>query len=593
MNNHMETITGKLQVINSQIILIPGEGEGSSPSLLPVPGLKIFVNEKLIHAPTPIAPEDAVKLESCIETVNNSVMDVKLSEDRLSASLRLKTKTMARYRILDTPESSALEPLVEKELYEELDFNLEKVYLYLEKSGVLYGLDHQAVNGVFSKKSGDWVEVARGYPPVAGEHARLEIFFETTHQTLDMEDILENVNYREKGTIPCVEQNALLAKKIPSTPGKSGKTVTGVDVHPRPVKDFYLKTGKNTSASEDGLEIFAAVLGQPILEQKTKIYTVTVKPVYVVNDDVDLNSGHIRFKGDIQVNGKIAESMEIHSEQNVEVKGGVNGALIKVEGSVVVRDNVINSRILAGTRQFYGFQVSPSLLEFESTLVEILKAYQQIKANPSHEKTRFGYIFNLLVEKKYDTFPKKINSFYQILETSSQADFSEEMINAIISLRKQLHDFKRIPYQEIADAVHILQSTQALKKFLNLSAHHQSNISAVYCLNSHLQASGSVTVSRQGCFHTNITAHESIDIKGIVRGGIIKAGKDIKLNEVGSDAAIKTNIIVSPGQTVSINKVFENTSVTIGGKPYKFNDQRSRVKVSLNSGTGNIEVSTY
>lgn len=589
----MEKRDGTLKVLDSQIIFTPAAGEGVDPLLLPVPGLNIYVNEKLLQNPTPIQSGDSLKLVSQVETIENSVMDVKVSDDRLFAFLLLKPRIVSRWRVLDTPDTTRMKPPVEKEVYEEQDFNLEQVYHHLDKKGVVYGLDHQAIGKAFSLKNGEWTVIARGYAAVSGEDARLEIFFESTRATLDAENILENINYRDKGAIPCVDAEILLARKIPATPGKPGKTVTGQDLYPRSVKDFYLKAGKNTSITADGLEVSAAALGQPILEQKPKMYTVAVEPLYVLNDDVDLNSGNIRFRGDIQINGKVSESMEVHSEQNVEIKGSVNSAVIKAEGSVVIRDNVINSRILAGSRQFYGFQVNPHLLEFEATLIDILKAYQQIKANPNYATARFGYILDLLVEKKYGTFPKQIEKFYQSLEYDSQVDFSEEMINSIISLRKQLQDFKRIPYQEIKDAVHLLQTTQSLKNFLNLSAANQSNIHVIYCLNSSLVSSGSVTVGDRGCFHTTITAHDSIEIKGIVRGGTIQAGKNITLNEVGSEAAVKTTVIAPPGQVISISKAYENTVVIIGEKTYKFSVPRSRVRISLNKGSDTLEVSTY
>ncbi|RJX27843.1 MAG: DUF342 domain-containing protein [Dethiobacter sp.] len=589
----MKEFDGKLKIFNSEVILTPPGGSGSNPQILPAKGIVIYVNDTPIHDSTTINTGDTVKIESCIDLVEDGVMDVKISNDGLSASLMLKKRMMARYLVLDSPEVTVLEPQVEQTLYEEKGCDLEQIYGLLNKMGVNYGLDHKAIENAFSLMSGEWVVIAQGLLPEPGENARLEIFFENVRPAVPREDIMENMDYREKGAIPSVDKDTLLAKKIPAIPGKTGKTVTGKKMTPPPVKDILLKAGKNTYCSEDGLQVLSAVLGQPILDRKEKQCTITIEPVFLLDGDVDLNSGHIKFRGDIQINGKVTESMEIHSDRSVKILGSVNGALIKAEGSVSVRNNVINSRIMAGTRQSFGFHVYPLLVEFESTLVGILKGFQQIKKTPGHENARFGFILDLLVEKKFNGFIQQIENLCQTLLINFKDDFSHDMINSIESLKKQLNDFKRLPYQELNDAVQLLQTTSLVKKYLNVHSVHKSDIHVMYCLNSHLEASGSVIVAGQGCFHTDITSQDSIEIKGVIRGGTIRAEKNIKINKVGSEAAIKTNIIVPSDQIVFIDKVFENTIVTIGDNSYKFNIPRSRVKISCNNSTGNMDITTF
>ncbi len=583
---------GKLKVVNSEVIFIPPAGGGANPGILPAKGLIIYVNDTPISDTTIINLGDNIKVESKTDLVNEGLIDVKLSRDGLTASLMLKKSKLARYHILDSPEANVLEPEVEQIFYEEKSFNLAAVYEKLSKMGINYGLNNEAIEDAFALMNGEWVTVATGLLPEPGENARLEIYFEKESLALPGEDILESIDYREKGAVFSVEKGSLLARKIPTVPGKVGKTVGGEDIPPSPPKDITLKAGKNTRATGDCLQVFSSVLGRPVLQKKDRQYSIIVEPIFVVEGDVDLNSGHIKFRGDIQVNGKVTESMEVHSDRSVKILDGVNGGLIKAEGSVYVRNNVINSRILAGSRQSFGLNVYPRLVEFESSLVEILKGFQQIKSAPGKENVRFGFILDLLVEKKFRGFVRQLENFSQVLTVNFKDDFSGEIISSIESLRKQLNEFKRLPYQELDSAIRLLQDTGVLKKRLSVNSFLQSDIHVMYCLNSQIEASGSVIVAGQGCFHTDITAHDSIEIKGVTRGGTIKAKKGIKIKEVGSEASIVTNIIVPAKETVFMGKVYENTIVTVGESSHKFNMRRSRVKVLLSS-VGSIEITTY
>ncbi|MBS4021266.1 MAG: DUF342 domain-containing protein [Dethiobacter sp.] len=496
--------------------------------------------------------------------VEKSPVEIRISSDGLYASLKVKKQ-----------------------------LDLGRIYELLSAAGVIYGIDHQAVETALSLFNGEWVVAATGLPPQPGADARLEVYFAVERTVILPEDGLEKIDYRDKGAVPSTVSETLLTKKVPAVPGKPGKTVTGKEIPAPPVKDIFLRAGKNTYFSNDKLQVFSAVLGRPLLDRQGRHYTITVEPVFSLNSDVDLSSGHIRFQGDIIIKGKVTESMEVHSGRSVQVFGSVNGALIKAEGAVSVRGNVINSSMLAGTRQYFGFQLYPYLVGFESTLAEILSAYQQIKSAPGYEDARFGFILDILVEKKFYGFRGQIEKLSQAAAIDFPHDFSKDLIYAVSSLTNQLNEFKRLPYQELNNAVELLQTAATVKKLLSINSADKCDINALYCLNSRLVASGKVTIAGQGCFHTDITSYDSIEINGVARGGTIRARKNIRVNTVGSEAAVVTNVIVPQDQAVFINKAFENTIVTVGESSYKFSSQRSRVKICFNKDTGRIDLAVF
>ncbi|MCR3921385.1 MAG: FapA family protein, partial [Firmicutes bacterium] len=510
----------------------------------------------------------------------------------LTATLILGKMIVALNPTLDSLEVGILIPEIEQTLAVEEVNNLDQVYDLLHKIGVDYGIDHGAIKLALLSTNGEETIIAKGLAPQPGEDASFEFFFPKIETHTRDEDSILNIDYRHKGDIPAVDKDILLAKKNPANPGKVGKAVTGDVLYPPPVKDIVLSARKNTYLSENGLEVYSAVLGQPIMVKEQQGYSVSVEPTYILNGDVNITSGHINFRGNIQVNGKVSESMEVFSAKDITILESVTGALVKAKGSVIVKNNVINSKLFAGLSQSYALRAYPKLVRLESTLAEILKSFQQVIKMPSYKNARFGYILDLLVEKKFKNLLPQMEELGICLTINAKYDLDQDTIFSIIALKQQLDDFSRLPYQKIDNAVALLRSTGVVKNKLTLISDAQSNISVLYCQNSTLDASGNIIISGQGCFHTDIISQGNIEIRGVARGGTIKAEKNVKIYRVGSDAAIRTDIIVPTGQIIYIGQVYENTVVTVGKESFRFTVPRRKVKVSTKQGAG-IAITNY
>ena len=520
---------------------------------------------------------------------DNWLAEIKVSSDGLCCLFRLTEREPAQ----PAPVESETPPPLPQDEKAESVLTLERIYELLGNEGISYGLEHDVISEAVYQRNGEWVVIARGVAPEQGADARVEIMFE--HQRVDLPagNTADNLDYRDKGSILCLEKDTLLARKIPAIAGKAGTDVRSRETPCHPVRDVLLKAGKNTYCSEDGLQVYAAVMGNPVWQAREKQHILTVEPVFVINSDVDLSFGHVRFKGDILVNGMVSESMEIHSQRGVRILGRVTGALIKAEGSVQVKDNVINSKILAGSHQVLLFNAFPLATDFEHTLVSILNSFQQIRNIPGQENVRFGYVLDLLAEKKFPDFVRQVEDLLNALDVILELDFDQEIIEALVQFKDQLTSFLRLSCQELAGVVRLLQLTGLVKGFLNPDKARKSDITVMYCLNSRLEASGSVTVAGQGCFHTHIIARDNIVIKGVVRGGTLKAQKNIIVNKVGSEAGIVTKIVVPKDQYIAANELFENTTVIIGGYTHKFNTRKSRVKIRYNRESNQIEADLF
>lgn len=577
----MEDKNGKLKILNGKIRVIyvpPGEG-GAPPQIMPTKGIKIFVNDLLIDAPTIINVSDDIRFETEEELLEKGKLDFKISSDGLSAWILLKPRLKARHLILHSEEEFLLKPTVQRELFKEPIAVLEEVKDLLPEKNINYGLNEEILEKAVREMTRKWVEIAQGTPPTPGENAHIEIFFEQKQIIPYQANDINNVDYLDKGHIPAIEKDALLAKKTPVILGKAGISVRGEEIPPPIPQDISLLAGPNTYRDKNGLQIFAAVLGRPILIKTPKSYKIQIHRTYVVNSDVNITTGHIRFQGDIQVHGKVLERMEVLAGGYVKISDRVTGADIRAAGSIAVSDNVINSHLIAGARQFFTMQVLPGLLAFKNTLITILKAFQQVKKTPPFENASFGHMLFLLTEKKFRHFPVQLKKLTKMLYVDLKEDFPPQTTIHISALRKKAKDFRHLQYQELEDAMELLEKINLVRKELMEIPQEENDITVRYCLNSKLEASGDVTITGSGSYHTDIISQKNITISGVIRGGTISAKKDIKINEAGSEAAILTTLIVPRKQKIYINKAFANTIVQIGKYTYKFSRERNKVKI--------------
>jgi uncharacterized protein (DUF342 family) len=218
-------------------------------------------------------------------------------------------------------------------------------------------------------------EIARGENAVDGKDAAIKYFFDTDPLkigTLKQGGVLD---FRDRGELPQVRKDALLAIREPPSPGKPGMDVFGVEIRPPHPKDIKLRYGKGTVKSEDGLTAHAAQDGLPMLSADGKL---SVLPRLQISGDVGLETGHVQFDGDVSVGGSIQDGFRVSGGRlsageilraditvtgDIAVTGGIIGATIRgdgnlkaryihdarihVLGDVVVQKEVIDSDILA------------------------------------------------------------------------------------------------------------------------------------------------------------------------------------------------------------------------------------------------------
>ncbi|WP_022667584.1 flagellar assembly protein A [Desulfospira joergensenii] len=231
------------------------------------------------------------------------IVEITISEDQTQAFIK-------KLKIPDPPSKLTLSSLLD----------------LLREKNVTYGL-------IGSSRLESWIleslpqdekiQVAAGTPPDKGQDGSILYHFRTDYTNPGK--ILEDgsIDFRERGGIPYVSEGDLLAVKTPPREGKTGVTISGNPIPVDEVLDPVFNAEANTTLSEDGLSIYAALDGQPHVDA---LGSITVNPELVIEGDVDFQTGNIDFKGNINVKGMIKEGFTIK---------GVNLTAQEIEGSQV------------------------------------------------------------------------------------------------------------------------------------------------------------------------------------------------------------------------------------------------------------------
>ena len=210
----------------------------------------------------------------------------------------------------------------------------------LKKRNVAFGVDAEALRRIVRERIlNEEVEVAHGTPPRPGKDSELELLLTPPSFVAQSADG-GRVDYRNIQNVSPVKAGAVISRKTPGDPGEPGINVFGKPVRPAPAQDGRHPAGKNTTISDDGLEMSAAVDG--FLRWNDR--KIDVLELYSVAGDVDLRSGNIKYDKDVEVLGDVKIGFEVAAGGSVHVYGSVEGGKVVSEsGTVTIDGGVMGS----------------------------------------------------------------------------------------------------------------------------------------------------------------------------------------------------------------------------------------------------------
>lgn len=286
--------------------------------------------------------------------------EIKLSEDRICAYLVLKNDKAA--------------------------ITVNDVVTELDRGGISYGIvDNSLIGGFlkYHKNTQKIFRIAQGIKPDPGRNAVINYNFDTEYLKPGIITEDDQIDFRDRGTIPFCREGDIIAEKIPLMPSRDGIDVTGSIIQMSKVLDANLIAGSNVVIDETGLRARALISGQPVLAFGG---ILSVLPEIHIRGDVGYQTGHVIFEGNIVIDGSIQSGFRIRggnvsaseiaggiieSSGNVTISGGVTDARIKCAGSLSSRF-INSSNVLAYGDIFVKNEIIDSAI-MTSGAVEIKK----------------------------------------------------------------------------------------------------------------------------------------------------------------------------------------------------------------------------
>ena len=218
------------------------------------------------------------------------------------------------------------------------DPSADTILAVCQGAGVVFGFKEEVLEALENNPIyREPITVAEGRKPKNGADAKMVYNFRTDSRVVRVQESADGrADFKELNKIENVVQGQVLARKSLPEPGEPGQTVTGRMIPAKDGKDLDPPVGPNTRLSDDGRSILAETNGV------VKLFAgkVTVEPVYVVNGDVNMKEGNIRFLGTVVIKGNVDDGFSVSAAGDIEVMGSVGRSELDAEGDIIVHQGI-------------------------------------------------------------------------------------------------------------------------------------------------------------------------------------------------------------------------------------------------------------
>lgn len=570
----LTSVEGKQEVAG--VRLLDGKIEalfsgGNYPVILPGQHSKVEVNGEQIQERTIISPGDEVHVSVSDELIPPQ-FSIQLMEQNMLAMLTFTPGKKVKRTLRDTEFKQKLQIEVDEEIDYYNDIEPQLIVDRLKSLGIQKGLLFPAIKKLTEVVKPYEIIVARGVPPVEGLDGDLEMHIDYKEKAPGE---LEKIDFRELNLIVSVEAGQVIATHIPSIAGTDGSDLLGQVIEANKVKDIVIRTGKNVTQMD--YDIVAEISGRPAIDWREKMVDIDVNPEHYHKGEVDLESGNIRFEGDVRIGGSVQTTMFVGATGTVFIGGAVTKATIHAMKSAIVKGNVFSSTISVGQQEFIIGELTTQLKEILGLLEQIQDAIHSVQVIRGDEgdvltTSELNHLIRLLLEKKYPTFQELNKNFIQKVKNNAQ-QLSEEWTDIA---DKFYSIFVTAQHKELEDTASfgvLIEEVQLLVELYGVKM-SQALLTVPYAINSVLYSSGMIEVTSKGVYHSSVTAGDSIRVKGVCRGGEIIAAHKISLQETGSVNIVKTVVRTGEQGSITIGLAHAGTEIQIGQRQYTFMDKK-------------------
>ncbi|CAH0346427.1 flagellar assembly protein A [Bacillus sp. CECT 9360] len=576
---------GKVWVKNGVILGKPTEF--NYPTISVGEGIILYKNNEVVKGTTVVTMNDIFATQVQDETIGTK-WDVKLDDAKLHAILHIEPGKKLIRKVKDSEPKEHLEIKAEEciEIQNELEY--KDIIQKLESLHVIHGFNHnEMMAAINATEAGEFV-IASGVKAQEGKAGNLEVIVDIRKKDNHPKKRADGtVDYREINHVPTVNQGQVIAVVKPPVPGIPGITVTNEPLPAKQVNPIIINPGKGIAIIEDGTKIVATEKGRPKIETKGQLVKVSIIQKLVHNGDVNITTGNIHFKGDIDVLGNIEENMTVEADGNIWVTKNINRATVTSKSSITIENNVIGSVLSAGKNNFVISELMDQLQMIHHEIHKIILSMEQLLEAPAFKLTDYERkgllpLIKLLLGQKFNNFPKSVKRYVELCNSEKQLiesdflDLGEQLrLCFLSSVPNQWHNLEQMRY------LNDLLKKQMAKN--QIPDDEDCSIELKYAINSSIHSSGNVTITGQGCYNTKIHSGGVLKIDGILRGGEVYGKMGAYIKEAGSEAGISSHIIVPHDQKIKIDLSREGTIIQIGNAKHTFNQDSKNIEALLDN----------
>lgn len=456
----------------------------------------------------------------------------------------------------------------------------EKFKQELTDNGIVNGIIEDVWSSILTVEGTQQIIIAEGTPAVPTIQPTVDDNLEeSANQIKDY----EKIDYFASKLKICHE-GEILARKIPGKEGTPGMDVLGNLKPVEKLADFQLKVKQNVHLSEDGLEVIASCTGSP---RKLEKYTYSVENVYVIKD-VDLSIGSIDFPGNVFINGNVHEGFHVCSGGALSLQGSASNAVLKAETGLLVKNNIIASKIIVGEKHVYRSQFIKLLQEISEDLHDCITQAEQLENSLTGKNVPIGQMLKVIIEKNFRELPKKAEEAEKLLANKDEQLIDQELDIAIRSIK---HFIVGAGPLQIKSLTFLKSSMKVVASFLEMKKEIfvESIVCDVnYIQNSDLKCAGDF-ICRKGVYNSTINAEGKVTISGVCRGGEIVCGQDVYIKELGGSNISATVIKVNKQSKINVDFCHSNVIFHSGKEIARIDEPVQRLNIYRENGLLRVE----
>lgn len=461
----------------------------------------------------------------------------------------------------------------------------DAIYQALNTAGVIIGIKEEVVLAFADNPRRERVLVAEGIPPQHGVDEYVELLFENKM----IEDEVAGdarVDFREINAIVSVDAGTVLAVKNPSRPGIDGKDVTGKKIPPPAPRRIELRAGKGVEIQDEGKKAVALDNGRPCVKKTGAVCFIQIEHVLIYDQDINIKSGNIRYKGDVKILGNVSEAMEVTASGDIEVMGLVTRAKITGGGKVIIRKSVIHSNIKAGLHLPGAKKISFLLQDLKKNLELLNGALELFKVKKaSLEEADFGRVVMTLLDTRFRNIGHLVRETIQSITGVQDVQPPEELVQCAKSL-SCLIGLNPLTITSFND---LISDVSTGLELLRQQKADSSDVLVYSAMMSNIQSSGRVFVTSMGCVNTTIYAERDVIIKGAFKGGSIFCEGNIEVQELGSMLGAPPVVRAGAKKYVDVGKAYPGVIIQLGQSRVVIREETVSFKTVLNN-EGEVDI---